>query len=162
MDKIYENAETGCCPRFDPKPWDGQVIKFSDKLFLKDRVLSVFHIPLNMGKVMVRNMEKITRADALNPKPLMLSDENSLFGSDIYIAVKKDVPDSNMVKISGNFLSKVFEGPYSNMGKWVKEMDEFVKSKGKTAEKIYFFYTTCPKCAKAYGKNYTVILAKVG
>jgi hypothetical protein len=28
-------------------------------------------------------------------------------------------------------------------------------------EKLYFYYTMCPKCAKAYGQNYTVILAKV-
>jgi hypothetical protein len=28
-------------------------------------------------------------------------------------------------------------------------------------EKMYFFYTTCPKCAKVYGKNYTVLLAKI-
>ncbi|MHC4509420.1 MAG: hydrolase [Planctomycetota bacterium] len=26
---------------------------------------------------------------------------------------------------------------------------------------MYFFYTTCPKCAKVYGKNYTVLLAKI-
>jgi len=26
---------------------------------------------------------------------------------------------------------------------------------------MYFFYTTCPKCAKKYGKNYVVILAEV-
>jgi len=83
------------------------------------------------------------------------------FGSDIYIAVSKEVPDSSMVKISGTFLSKVFEGPYSNMGKWVKEMKDYVKSNGKKEEKLYFFYTTCPACAKVYGKNYTVILAQI-
>ena len=33
--------------------------------------------------------------------------------------------------------------------------------KAKEKEKIYVFYTTCPKCAKVYGKNYTVLLAKV-
>ncbi|MGE5758418.1 MAG: hydrolase [Sideroxydans sp.] len=27
--------------------------------------------------------------------------------------------------------------------------------------KLYFYYTTCPKCAKKYGKNYVVILAEV-
>jgi hypothetical protein len=26
---------------------------------------------------------------------------------------------------------------------------------------MYFFYTTCPKCAKKYGKNYVVILAQI-
>jgi hypothetical protein len=33
--------------------------------------------------------------------------------------------------------------------------------KDKEIEKIYFYYTTCPKCAKLYGKNYTVIFAKI-
>jgi len=27
--------------------------------------------------------------------------------------------------------------------------------------KLYFFYTTCPRCAQKYGKNYVVILAQV-
>jgi hypothetical protein len=40
-------------------------------------------------------------------------------------------------------------------------MLEYVKSKGKTMKRMYFFYTTCPACAKAYGKNYVVILAEV-
>ena len=26
---------------------------------------------------------------------------------------------------------------------------------------LYFFYTTCPKCAKYYGKNYVVLVAQV-
>ncbi|MHC1707784.1 MAG: hydrolase [Bacteroidales bacterium] len=28
-------------------------------------------------------------------------------------------------------------------------------------KKTYFYYTTCPKCAKAYGKNYVVSLVEV-
>ena len=43
----------------------------------------------------------------------------------------------------------------------IKVMNDFIKSKGKEAKKLYFFYTTCPKCAKVYGKNYTVLLAQV-
>ncbi|MGD9980573.1 MAG: hydrolase [Hyphomonadaceae bacterium] len=31
----------------------------------------------------------------------------------------------------------------------------------KCAERIYLFYTTCPKCAKAYGKNYVVAVAQL-
>ena len=65
-----------------------------------------------------------------------------------------------MESISGTFLTKVFEGPYKDAGKWVKEMQAYVKSKGSEVGKMYFYYTTCPKCAKVYGKNYTVVLAK--
>ncbi len=161
MDKFYEQSETGCCPRFDPVPWDEKEVTWQDKLFLKDHVRSFLHIPLNFGKVMVKNMEKISSAGALAPQPLMLSDENSLWGADVYISVNSEVPGAEMERISGTFLSKVFEGPYKDAGKWAKEMKAYVDSKGKELKKLYFFYTTCPKCAEFYGKNYTVLLAKV-
>jgi len=161
MDKLYEDSETGCCPRFDPEPWDEKEVTFQDRLFVKDHVRSFLHIPLNFGKVMVRNMERIQRAGALAPKPLMLCDEKSLWGSDVYIAVSKDVPGAEMVRISGTFMTKVFEGPYKDAGKWAMAMTQYVKDKARQIKKMYFFYTTCPKCAKFYGKNYTVILAQV-
>lgn len=161
MVEIQREPETGCCPRFDSGPWEEKEVTWEDKLFLKDRVRSFFHIPLNFGKVMVRNMEAIADADALSPEPLLLSDENSLWGADIYIAVSKDVPGAKMEKISGTFLTKVFEGPYKNARKWMNEMQDYVKSKGKEAKKSYFYYTTCPKCAKFYGKNYVVLVAEV-
>jgi len=66
------------------------------------------------------------------------------------------VPGAEMVKLSGNFLGKVFEGPYKDAGKWVEELTQFVDSRGQQIRKCYFFYTTCPKCAKHYGKNYVV------
>ena len=160
MEKIYD-SETGCCPRFNPLPWDEKEHNFDNKIFVKDRVKSVFHVPLNFGKVMVRNMEKITQAGALAPVPFMLSDENSLWGSDIYIEVSKEIPDSQIARISGKFLTKVFEGPYKNVGRWIKQMQDFVAARNRQVKKLYFFYTTCPKCAKYYGKNYVVLVAKV-
>ena len=158
---MVEQLETGCCPRFDPEPWDEKEVSWQDKLFVKDRVRSLFHIPLNFGTVIVRNMKKIEVAAALDDPVVCLSDENSLWGSDLYIAVNKEVPDTETAKISGTFMTKVFEGPYSNAGKWVREMQAYVTAAGRSAGQLYFFYTTCPKCAKAYGKNYTVLLAKV-
>ena len=66
-----------------------------------------------------------------------------------------------MLRKSATYLAKVFEGPYRNMGKWVAEMKSFVQGRGKVLRKLYFFYTTCPKCAKKHGQNYVVILAQV-
>lgn len=161
MEKLYKESETGCCPRFDPEPWEEKELTLEDKLFIKDHVRCFLHIPLNFGKVIVKNMERIDKASALAPEPFMLSDDKSLWGSDIYIAVSREVPGAEMVKVPGTFLTKVFEGPYKDAGKWAKEMNTYVKSKGREIKKLYFFYTTCPKCAKFYGKNYTVLLAQV-
>jgi hypothetical protein len=150
-----------CCPKFDPAPWDEVTLSWEGKRFVKDHVTSFFHIPLNFGAVMTRNSKLIEAAGAKPPIMVILSDENSLWGSDVYIEVTKDIPGVRMATISGTFLSKVFEGPYSNMRKWIEAMKAFVQGKGKVIRKVYFFYTTCPKCAKKYGKNYVVILAEV-
>ena len=153
-------AETGCCPRFDPEPWDEKEVQWQDKLFVKDRVRSFLHIPLNFGKVMVRNMQAIGAADAHEPEHLMLSDENSLWGADVYIAVSKEVPGARMERISGKFFTKVFEGPYSQTRNWCKQMQELAQQQNRQLHKTYYWYTTCPKCAKAYGKNYVVLVGQ--
>ena len=108
-------------------------------------------------------MGLIEKASAKSPYQLMLCDE-TLWGSDIYIDVAspagQEIPGAETATLSGTFLTKVFEGPYKNAGVWAKEMEGYVKSKGKTIEKLYFCYTTCPACAKAYGKNYVVLFAQ--
>lgn len=116
---------------------------------------------LNFSAVMTRNMRRIEASGAKTPTNLVLSDENSLFGSDVYIEVSKDVPGAELATLSGTFLSKVFEGPYSAIQGWVKQTQAFAASRGKTIRHLYFYYTTCPKCAKKYGKNYVVILAQI-
>jgi hypothetical protein len=50
--------------------------------------------------------------------------ENSFWGADVYIVVTNDVPGAGMTTISETFLSKVFEGPYYNMRKWIEEMKQ--------------------------------------
>jgi len=150
-----------CCPRFDPEPWDEKEITWENRPFVKDRVRSFLHVPLNFGSVMRRNVELIEAAGAKPEEMIVLADENSLWGADVYIDVTKEVPDARMATISGTFLSKVFEGPYKNMRTWMSQMGEYVTSQGKQLEKLYFYYTTCPKCAKRYGKNYVVLLARV-
>lgn len=110
---------------------------------------------------MKRNMKAIEALHAEPPSPMVLSDENSLWGADVYIEVTKDIPNAKMATISGSFLSKVYEGPYQNMRKWIEDMKSFVNARGENMKKMYFFYTTCPRCAKKYGKNYVVILAQI-
>ncbi len=156
-----QDTETGCCPKFDPKPWDQKEIEFKNRLFVKDKIFCFFNIPLNFGKVMTQNMAKIEAAQALPTDFITLYDCTGLFGADIYIAISKEIPETQTTTISGTFLTKVFEGSYKNTGEWIKQMQEYVKSKNKLIQKLYFYYTTCPKCAKHYGKNYTVLLAKV-
>ncbi len=160
-DNMEQVEETGCCLRFDPEPWDQKEKVFKDRLFVKDNVLTIFHIPFGFGRVMLRNIKKIVQAGAITNDALLLYRTRSLWRAEIYIAVAKDVPNAKMEEISGTFMTKVYDGPFSKSGKWVKDMTKYVRSKGKEPKKLYMYYTTCPKCAKVYGKNYTVLFAEV-
>lgn len=40
-------------------------------------------------------------------------------------------------------------------------MRGYANREHKEIQKLYFFYTTCPKCAKKHGKNYVVLFAQV-
>ena len=159
--KEKQLSETGCCPRFDPKPWDEKELTWNNKLFVKDKTFAFLHIPLNLEKVIGRMWNKVKKANAVSEEFLMLAYDPSPWTNEQYIAVSKEVPEMENVGISGTFLTKVFEGPYKDARKWVTEMKNYVESKGKHMEKLYFFYTTCPKCAEVYGKNYVVGFAQI-
>lgn len=152
---------TGCCPPFDPAPWQNQEITWDAKPFVKDHVTCLFHVPLNMGRVVTKDMALIDAAGASPDHPLMLSDDLSPWGADMFIEVNKLVPGATMTELSGTFLTKVFEGPFRNAPAWVKDMKQYVAARNRKLERLYFGYTTCPKCAKAYGKNYVVMFARV-
>jgi len=155
--------KNSCCPKFDPNKWDQKETTWKDKLFVKDSNFAIFHVPVNLGSVLKRMSKKINAADASYPSTeyLILSHDPSLWKTEQYVAVTKEVPDMENIKLSGTYLTKVFEGPYSEARNWVNEIQEYVVAKGKEIKKLYFFYTTCPKCAKEQGKNYVVAFAQV-
>lgn len=150
-----------CCPEFDPVPWDDKLFEWEHKRFIKDHICTLFYMPLNFGKVMKRMNAKVTAAGAAMPDWLCLSDHTSQWNMDVYLAVDKEVPGAENTTLSGKYYSKVYEGPFGNTGKWCKDYESIAKSKGLTLKKWFMWYTTCPKCAKKYGKNHVVIVGEI-
>jgi hypothetical protein len=158
----FEDNETGCCPRFYPEPWDEQEFIFEDKLFLKASTINFLHRPLNMSSMMSKTWKKIQDAGADSDGEFaLLSYDPSPWKGEHYFTITKEVPNGENVRMSGTFLTKVFEGPYKEAGSWVEQMEDFVISQGKEINRLYFYYTTCPKCAEHYGKNFVVGFAEI-
>ena len=160
----YDDSDnpTNCCPRFNPEGWDEQELHFKGKLFVKARTRSLFHIPLNMGTVYPKTFKAIEDAGAIDMNDIIvLSNDPSPWTGEHYFAASKDVPGQEMVRLSGDYLTRVFEGPFKNIPQWEKEMVSHAESRGRKIKKMYYFYTTCPKCAKFYGKNYVVGVAEL-
>ena len=150
-----------CCPKFDPEPWEGKIFEWENKKFIKDKVFTLYYMPFNFGSVMKRMNAKVEKAGAAIPDWLCLSDHTSSWNMDLYLAVDKAVDDAENMTLSGKYYSKVYEGPYRDMKKLMEDFRKNTKEKGFELKKMYFWYTTCPKCAKKYGKNYTVIIGSV-
>ncbi|MFP4471964.1 MAG: hydrolase [Bacteroidales bacterium] len=150
-----------CCPEFHPEPWQDKVHHWEGKKFIKDRVFTLFYMPMNFGKVMKRLDRKVRAAGAEMPDWLCLSDHTSKWNMELYLCVDREVPDAENVKLSGEFYSRVYEGPYSDTGKWSEDFRKSAASKGFDIGKWFMWYTTCPKCAKKYGKNYVAIVSQV-
>jgi hypothetical protein len=152
---------TGCCPPFDPTTLHEKELTWAGKTFVKERVHSLFHVPLDMGRKITKAMRMIDAAHETAAQPLMLSEELSPWRSDLYIDANGPVPGAEMVSLSGTFLTRVYEGPFRDAPKWCADMTARVAAAGRTMKKLYLGYTTCPSCAKAYGKNYVVLFAEV-
>lgn len=161
---VYDASDnpTDCCPRFNTEGWDRQDLHFKDKLFVRAKTKSLMHIPVNMGSVFKKTFEAIDAAGAQDmTQAIVLSRDLSPWAAEHYFAVTKDVPGQDMAPLSGHFRTKLFEGPYKDAPKWAEQMEAELDMRGEKAEKTYFFYTTCPKCAKVYGKNYVVGISQL-
>jgi len=161
---VLEESEV-CCPEFDRAPWDNKKHIWIDKLFMKDTVPELFHIPLPSmyGKVITRMWKKANDAGVAPDLKdfLLLAHDPSPFKGELFLSITKEIPGEDNVKLSGTFMSKVFDGPYNHVPKYMKEMDGYLVSLKMKAKKYYFYYAYCPKCAKKYGHNYMVAFAEV-
>ncbi len=164
METEIDNQNT-CCPKFDPSIWDEKEFIWQDKLFIKDSIPTFFHMPLPsmVGSVMTKlwNIAKDAEAAPDIKDFLCLVYDPSAWKSEYYISVNKEVPNVENVKLTGTFITKVFDGPYSDVPRWIKQMDAYLQANEKQAKKYYFYYTTCPKCAKIYEHNYVVLFAEI-
>ena len=153
--------EQECCPKFNPEPWDGKTFNWENKKFIRDKVFTVFYMPVNFGSVMVKIQKKLDKEGILVQDWMCLSDHTSKWNMDVYLAVDKELPDAENVTISGKYVTKVYEGDFKETGNWCKDFDGYLKEQNLEMKKMYMWYTTCPKCAKKYGKNFVVIVAEV-
>ena len=161
MENNENKDDLVCCPPFNPELWDDKVFEWENKQFIKDKVCTFLNMPLNFGSAMKRLDAQVKNSNASVQDWLCLSDHRSLWSMDLYLAVDKEIEGATNVTLNGKFYSKVYEGSFKDTGKWYKDFFESVKTKSIAVSKVFAWYTTCPKCAKKYGKNYVVLIGKV-
>ena len=145
---------TGCCAKFNPAGWDDQVLHFDKKPLCAGDHTVAGACALEHGKGVFAGTEPHFAGGAADPSQmLVLSRDPSAFAGEHLFAVTGDVPGEEMTTLSGDFLTQTFEGPFSQVRAWYDAMQAKAHAKGREPGEVWFFYTTCPNCAKAYGAN---------
>ena len=156
-----------CCPTFNPEKWDEKTFNWDHKKFIKASVPTLFHIPLPpmIGKKVTQMMKLAEDSNKLSDDKeeiLLLFKDPSAFTSELYLSVTDTVTDAENISLSGTFMSKVFDGAFSAVPKFIKQMDSYLVHQPKKAIDYYVHYAYCPKCAKKAGHNYMVLFAQLG
>ena len=92
MNEKVKNKE--CCTKFNPAPWEGKTFEWKCKKFIKDKVFTLFYMPINFGGVVTRMMKKVEASGAKSQDWLCLSDHTSKWNMDLYVAVDREVADA--------------------------------------------------------------------
>lgn len=155
-----------CCPPFDTERWDKKTFIWENKRFIKETLSTFFHIPFppTIGKKVMKLHALAEKSGSAIPDKtdaLILFHDPSAFKSEIFYAVTKEVAGADNALISGSFVAGVFDGPYNNIPKYVKEMEKYLRKSDQTAKDYYVHYAYCPKCAKERGHNYMILFALV-
>lgn len=155
-----------CCPKFKPERWDGKIFIWDDKQFIKESIPTIFHIPFPkaIGKKVTKMMALAEKWDSLSDDKLddlLLFNDPTAFKSDMYLSVTENVPSADNVKLSGTFMSKVYDGRYSQVPKFMKQMNEYLRAQDKKADDYFIHYAYCPECSKEFGHNYMVLFAEL-
>lgn len=153
--------EKMCCPPFNPELWDNKLLEWTNKKFITSKVKTFMFMPINFGKVMTNLQKQVEDSGAKMLDYLCLSDHNSKKNMNVLLAVDKEIEGTNNTTLSGKFYSKVYEGPFKDTGKWCEDYESYINKLNFKIKKWYMWYTTCPKCAKKYGKNYVVIISEI-
>jgi len=156
-----------CCPTFHPEKWDNKTHHWENKKFIKASIPTLFHIPLPpmIGEKvtkMVKMAEDSNKLSDDKEEILLLFYDPSAFKSDLYLSVNDIVSGAVNTTLSGTYMSKVFDGAFNAVPKFIKQMDTYLGKQDKKAHNYYIHYAYCPKFAKEAGHNYMVLFAEVG
>ncbi len=158
--------EKVCCPVFNPEKWDRKNLEWDEKPFLRETMPALFHIPFPplIGKKIIR-MYSIAEKAGINfedkSETLVLFRDPSPFRTEIYYSVTGRVEGVDDTTISGKFVTRVFDGPFNMIPKYIREMEKYLKESEMKARDYYVHYAYCPKCAEKYGHNYMILFAEI-
>jgi hypothetical protein len=160
-----QNKEVTCCPEFDPLRWNEQIYTWENKKFIRGTMFQILHYPFPgmIKRIMKKLWKQATEAEAEPSQDdfLMLTYDLSPWKCEFYLPVTRTVPGADNVLLSGKYFTKVFDGPFSLVPKYINEMDILLAQKEMYAKRYYIYSAACPICDRKYAVDNIVAIAEI-
>lgn len=152
------------CPEIVDRDWDLTEHTWTDKAFYRIPLAMIMHTPIGMGKKIEKAMAAIKEKGYKLSEPPMIVSKDGFFKGAVMIGIERPAEFGPEVVLLPkiHLISKVFVGPWKQLGRGISELLSFVRSKEDTQPKaIYFWYVSCLQCVKDETELKTVILAEL-
>lgn len=149
------------CADIDKKIWHNRELDFSGSFFYAISTPMFLHLPVRIARDVQKAAQNIKAKNYKLIFPPMILCKDALFKGQILVKVENyNKDDPNIVRFTDSiFYSYVFTGPWKKLaGETIKII---ITQKIGNIRNIYFWYITCPVCAKEKGEK-TVILIEHG
>lgn len=149
------------CPRLVREEWDRQTHPWDKKPFYALPYRSFFGWPLNLARQTAAAVDLLSKRGLLDSVPINFAVNEQARGGTLLIAIKRHVKDLETRAISGQFMSFFFEGKYPERPHWIRQVYRYGRANHLNFQELYFWYATCPTCAKKQGYAQVVIFGKI-
>ena len=158
-----EKAEKECCQDVDVSKYDYKKTAWRNKPFYTKKIFTIFHVPINIEPAITDAMEEMKgKGYRCSDEFMLMQKETGWLSSNLYFSIDNpEKGDPNVERITGEFVSKGFVGPYNKLFEPVKDLMQHLRKKGLESKELYMWYVNCPKCAKKQGGLKTILLARL-
>ena len=136
-----EGGKISLDPRFDRESWDDVEFVWNNKPFIKVAVPEILRFPL-VDSIDTVNQSLLRKAYTLNVIPnddqaLLLRHPVSPWKEEVLLAVNQPIEDKSLVRITGTFRSKVYEGKSSRLRSFIRQMEAHLATRDERALGYY-------------------------
>jgi hypothetical protein len=159
------DKEIDCCPVFDAARWNDKTFIWENKQFIRGTMPQLLHFSFpGLKRRTLKKLWKQAVDAAAEPDRddfLMLTHDSSPWKGEIYLPVTQSVPGADNVMFSGTYFTKVFEGPFTLIPQFEKQMDIILSHRNILAKKYFYHSSACPLCGRKHSPGSIVAFAEI-
>jgi bifunctional DNA-binding transcriptional regulator/antitoxin component of YhaV-PrlF toxin-antitoxin module len=157
--------KTACnCPEINDQDWHMKDQTWNGKFFYFEYVRHIFSFPMGFDVQVKKMKQDLAHKGYQLVIPDLVLHQPGMFQGRILVEIQDpEQYDANVEPLdNARILSRVVKGSGARMGQALQELKTFTRDRTHLDPTVvYYWHTTCKRCAKTRGYEKTVLFARV-